>query len=171
MGLHFAEEQKAIQKFMEGRSIEELKELISLGLMVKNYSKPEEAEDRINNIVFRTEINSGLKAEIIVNQYLIESFGKERVRWVSEKNTGAKYGTKYDFEVLTQDLQNVMYYIDAKSTTTSNESEEIDIILRNSEWKFMIASEKDKYLIAKVFNANNPTFDDIVFLKMGIEKF
>jgi len=170
VAIHFAEEQKEIQKFMEGRSIEELKELISLGLMVKNYSKPEEAEDRSNNTVFRTEINSGLKAEIIVNEYLISSFGKERVRWVSEKNTGAKYGTKYDFEVLMQDLQNVMYYIDAKSTTTSNESEEIDIILRNSEWKFMIASEKDKYLIAKVFNANNPTLDDIVFLKMGIEE-
>ncbi|WP_028666157.1 protein NO VEIN domain-containing protein [Runella zeae] len=168
-GIHFSEEKKAIQKFMEGRSIEELKELISLGLMVKNYSKPEEAEDRSINTVFRTEINSGLKAEIIVNEYLIGSFGKERVRWVSEKNTGEKYGTKYDFEVLTQDLQNVMYYIDAKSTTTSNESDEIDVILRNSEWKFMIASEKDKYLIAKVFNANNPTFDDIVFLKMGIE--
>lgn len=63
-----------------------------------------------------------------------------------------------------------MYYIDAISTTTGNESEEIDIILRNSERKFMIASEKNKYLVTQVFNGDNPTFDDIVFLKIGIEE-
>lgn len=113
------------------------------------------------------EINSGELGEKIVYEDLCGKFGEERIRWTSSYNPNVSYGTaEYDFEILTDDLNEVLYYVDAKSTTTrKGQSDKTEIFWRNSEWNFIETKNPNNYLIARVFNCNSDNFE-IVYLKI-----
>lgn len=113
------------------------------------------------------DINSGELGEKIVYADLCEKFGEERVCWTSSYNPKVSYGTpEYDFEILTEDLNEILYYIDAKSTTTrKGQSDKTEIFWRNSEWNFIETKNPNNYLIARVFNCNSDN-SEIVYLKV-----
>lgn len=116
------------------------------------------------------DINSGELGEKIVYADLCAKFGEERVRWTSSYNPNVSYGTpEYDFEILTEDLNEILYYLDAKSTTTrKGQSDKTEIFWRNSEWNFIETKNPNNYLIARVFNCNSDN-PEIVYLKIKKE--
>ncbi|OMP75791.1 sacsin N-terminal ATP-binding-like domain-containing protein [[Flexibacter] sp. ATCC 35208] len=115
-------------------------------------------------------INSGYLGEEIVYKDLIKRFGVSRVRWTSAENPTVITPTDaYDFEILDIALQQVIFYVDAKSTTRAKfQHEKTEIFWRNSEWRF-IESEPINYIIARVFgvNGNDP---EIVYLRLSYDK-
>ncbi|MFK1865548.1 protein NO VEIN domain-containing protein [Bacteroides fragilis] len=113
------------------------------------------------------DINSGELGEKIVYVDLCERFGEERVHWTSSYNPKVSYGTpEYDFEIFTEDLNEILYYIDAKSTTTKKgQSDKTEIFWRNSEWNFIETKNPNNYLIARVFNCNSDNYE-IVYLEI-----
>lgn len=112
-------------------------------------------------------INEGKLGEEIVYKDLCNKFREERVRWTSSHNPKVSYGTpEYDFEILTEDLTEILYYVDAKSTITrKGQSDKTEIFWRNSEWNFIETKNPNNYLIARVFNCNSDNFE-IVYLKV-----
>ena len=58
----------------------------------------------------------------------------------------------YDFKILEEDLKEVAYYIDAKSSRKGEHSDgSIFFSITNAQWDFL--KECDNYYIAKVFRA------------------
>jgi hypothetical protein len=115
--------------------------------------------------------NTGNEGEKIVLADLITKFGSARVKWTSAENPNVSVPTnEYDFEIYDQSLQNVLYFVDAKSTTTKKyQTDKTEIYWRNSEWKFIEEQADSNYIIARVFNvnSNNP---EIIYLKVNREE-
>jgi hypothetical protein len=114
---------------------------------------------------------TGIKGEEIVYEYLINLFDKNRVRWVSrsDKNDEGIEEHRYDFEVLEEDLKNVMWYIDAKATLTEeSQSDKIPILIRKGTWGFIRESGSDKknIFLARVFGARNANAGQVQLLKI-----
>lgn len=160
--------QKEILELTKDLTIEELKE-IKKTLANKNLSQAMFiGSQALSNT--GADINSGKLGEKIVYADLCGKFGEERVRWTSSYNPKVSYGTlEYDFEILTEDLNEILYYIDAKSTTTrKGQSDKTEIFWRNSEWNFIETKNPNNYLIARVFNCNSNN-SEIVYLKVKKE--
>ncbi len=108
--------------------------------------------------------STGLFGEEIVYKELVAKFGESRVNWL---NKGGESYREYDFEILNQSNQ-VLYYIDAKATTTGEISgDTVPIYIRTSEWDFMQKC-KDNYIIARVYNAKTSSAYT-KYLKMGLQ--
>lgn len=114
------------------------------------------------------KINTGNEGEKIVLKDLIFKFGKERVKWTSSENPENLSGTnEYDFEVYDKSSTNILFYVDAKSTTERKyQTDKTSIYWRNSEWKFIENEVSDNYFIARVFDVNGTT-PEIVYLKVN----
>ncbi|HAK80529.1 MAG TPA: hypothetical protein DCM71_27420 [Runella sp.] len=114
---------------------------------------------------------TGIKGEEIVFEYLTSRFNKNRVRWVSrsDKNEEGIEEHRYDFEVLEEDLTNVMWYIDAKATITGeSQSDKIPILIRKGTWDFIRESDADKknIFLARVFGASSANSEQVQLLKI-----
>lgn len=108
--------------------------------------------------------STGLFGEEMVYKELVAKFGESRVNWL---NKGGESYREYDFEILNQNNQ-VLYYIDAKATTTGEISgDTVPIYIRTSEWDFMQKC-KDNYIIARVYNAKTSSAYT-KYLKMGLQ--
>lgn len=91
----------------------------------------------------------GLRGEEFVHHKLVAKFGSDRVQWMNEDGEGR---FPYDFKVLEEDLKEVAYYIDAKSSRKGEHSSgAIFFSITNAQWDFL--KECDNYYIAKVFRA------------------
>ena len=91
----------------------------------------------------------GLKGEAFVNSRLVAEFGSDRVQWMNENGEGRN---PYDFRVLEENLEDIAYYIDAKSSRKGEHSDgSIFFSITNAQWDFL--KECDNYYIAKVFRA------------------
>ena len=89
----------------------------------------------------------GLRGEEFVHHKLVAKFGSDRVQWMNENDEGR---LPYDFKVLEADLENIAYYIDAKSSRKGEHSDgSIFFSITNAQWDFL--KECDNYYIAKVF--------------------
>ena len=142
----------------------------------KQISKDEFVSILLNNIPVKYEMpaaapeslkpdgSTGRFGEEFVYKELVEMFGESRVNWLNE---GGESYREYDFEIFNQNNQ-VLYYVDAKATTTGEVSgDTVPIYIRISEWDFMQKC-KDNYIIARVYNAKSPTAY-VKYLKMGIK--
>lgn len=114
---------------------------------------------------------TGIKGEEVVFEYLTSRFNKNRVRWVSrsDKNEEGIEEHRYDFEVLEEDLTNVMWYIDAKATITGeSQSDKIPILIRKGTWDFIRESDADKknIFLARVFGASSANSEQVQLLKI-----
>jgi len=116
------------------------------------------------------KINAGNEGERIVFEDLITTFGREKVRWTSAENPNLVgiATNEYDFIVYKSSANNeILYYIDAKSTTTEKYgTDKTEIYWRNSEWRFIENEVADNYLIARVFNVNSSN-PEIIYLKVN----
>ncbi len=115
--------------------------------------------------------DTGIKGEQIVYDYLVGYFGTARVKWVSQrdKNPEGRQEPRYDFEVLHEDQQSIMYYIDAKATLTAeNETDKIPILLRQGTWQFIMENEdpRKQIFLARVFGARNTRANKVHMLKI-----
>ena len=102
------------------------------------------------------EPNIGEQGEEFVYDKLVRKFGAERVLWMNQEGEG-KF--PYDFKVLEENLTEVAYYIDAKSTKKGEyQSESTLFCITNAQWEFM--KECENYYIARVFRAasDRPNF-------------
>ena len=115
--------------------------------------------------------NSGYEGERVVYNDLKTRFSPERVRWTSAENPENYGGTdEYDFEILDTKMENVILYVDAKSTTSKKyQTDKTEIYWRNSEWRFIEEVANSNYLIARVFNVNSDN-PEIVYLKVAYDK-
>lgn len=114
---------------------------------------------------------TGIKGEEIVFNFLTKRFGYNRVRWVSrrDKNIENVEEHRYDFEVLDKNLSDVMWYVDAKATVTSeDQSDKIPILIRKGTWNFIRengANERN-FFLARVFNIKNANAEQVQLLKI-----
>lgn len=91
----------------------------------------------------------GLRGEEFVYHKLVAKFGSDRVQWMNKDGEGR---SPYDFKVLEENLEEVAYYIDAKSSRQGEHSSgSIFFSITNAQWDFL--KECDNYYIAKVFRA------------------
>ena len=91
----------------------------------------------------------GLRGEEFVHHKLVAEFGSDRVQWMNEDGEGR---FPYDFRILEEDLKEVAYYIDAKSSRKGEHSSgAVFFSITNAQWDFL--KECDNYYIAKVFRA------------------
>lgn len=91
----------------------------------------------------------GLRGEEFVHHKLVAKFGSDRVQWMNEDGEGR---FPYDFKILEEDLKEVAFYIDAKSSRKGEHSSgAIFFSITNAQWDFL--KECDNYYIAKVFRA------------------
>ncbi|MGC1306567.1 MAG: DUF3883 domain-containing protein [Phormidesmis sp.] len=91
----------------------------------------------------------GLRGEEFVHHKLVAKFGSDRVQWMNEDK---EERFPYDFKVLEEDLKEVAYYIDAKSSRKGEHGDgSIFFSITNAQWDFL--KECDNYYIAKVFRA------------------
>ncbi|CDM95639.1 MULTISPECIES: DUF3883 domain-containing protein [Limnospira] len=98
---------------------------------------------------FHDEPNIGERGEEFVYDKLVRKFGADRVLWMNQDGE-EKY--PYDFKVWEENLTDVAYYIDAKSTKQAEyQSESTLFSITNAQWEFM--KECDNYYIARVFRA------------------
>lgn len=165
ISIELSDTQKEILELTKDLTIEELIE-IKKTLANKNLSQAMFiGSQALSNT--GADINSGELGEKIVYVDLCERFGEERVHWTSSYNPKVSYGTpEYDFEIFTEDLNEILYYIDAKSTTTKKgQSDKTEIFWRNSEWNFIETKNPNNYLIARVFNCNSDNYE-IVYLEI-----
>lgn len=108
--------------------------------------------------------STGRFGEEFVYRELVAMFGESRVNWL---NKGGESYREYDFEILNQNNQ-VLYYVDAKATTTGEISgDTVPIYIRTSEWDFMQKC-KDNYIIVRVYNAKSSSAYT-KYLKMGLQ--
>jgi len=104
--------------------------------------------------------------EKIVYRDLVSKFGGDRVLWLNE---GGESFQNHDFEILSRNNE-VIYYIDAKTTTTGELSgDTVPIYIRESEWNFMQICQEN-YIVARVYNAKSPNAY-IKYLKLSLESF
>lgn len=162
-----------LRKIEQNGDIEEILELIRL--------KNELGVDMFENILavgsqaFSNDgafFNSGNVGELIVYADLVEKFGKDRVKWTSTENPDVTVGTnEYDFEIYDETKKNILFFVDAKSTTAKKyQTDKTEVFWRNSEWKFIEEKVKSNYLVARVFNVNSEC-PDITYLRINKEEF
>ncbi|WP_273249811.1 protein NO VEIN domain-containing protein, partial [Limnospira indica] len=90
---------------------------------------------------FHDEPNIGERGEEFVYDKLVRKFGADRVLWMNQDGE-EKY--PYDFKVWEENLTDVAYYIDAKSTKQAEyQSESTLFSITNAQWEFM--KECDNY--------------------------
>lgn len=147
---------------------EKIKFLLEVEEKTKQFEGTSDVLERTAHILIE-EI--GLRGEEIVYNYLSNKFGSKRVVWVSrsDKNTDNRKENRYDFEVLTEDLNEVMHYIDAKATSTSEtESDKIPLFIRRGTWQFLKENEtsKQQIFLARVFNVNKAGMESIHMIKI-----
>jgi len=107
--------------------------------------------------------STGRFGEELVCKELVAEFGESRVNWLNE---GGETYKEYDFEILGRNNE-VLYYVDAKATTTGEVTgDTVPIYIRPSEWSFMQRC-KDNYIIARVYNAKTSNAYT-KYLKMGL---
>lgn len=128
-----------------------------------NYS--EASESQISDILSRSQRRSypnmisfddmndqpniGELGEQFVYDKLVRKFGIDRVKWMNQEGE-EKF--PYDFKVLEENLLDVTYYIDAKSTRWGEyQSDSTPFTITNAQWEFL--KECDNYYIARVFRA------------------
>ncbi|MGL5511016.1 MAG: protein NO VEIN domain-containing protein, partial [Microcoleaceae cyanobacterium] len=105
--------------------------------------------DDLNFDEINDQPNIGELGEQFVYDKLVRKFGTQRVQWMNQETEG-KF--PYDFKVLEENLEKVLYYIDAKSTKNAEyQSESTLFSITNAQWEFM--KECDNYYIARVFRA------------------
>jgi hypothetical protein len=105
--------------------------------------------DDLNFEEINDQPNIGELGEQFVYDKLVRKFGTQRVQWMNQETEG-KF--PYDFKVLEENLEKVLYYIDAKSTKNAEyQSESTLFSITNAQWEFM--KECDNYYIARVFRA------------------
>ncbi|MGL5521897.1 MAG: DUF3883 domain-containing protein [Metamycoplasmataceae bacterium] len=102
--------------------------------------------------------NIGLCGEQLVYKNLIEHYGKENVKWVSQMN---KY-ENHDFEIT---IENKIKYIEVKSTTNSNLNR---FYMSRQEYEFY-KEYKEDYLLyfvsnIKMFDTNNIYSPNLIIL-------
>jgi len=108
--------------------------------------------------------STGRFGEELVYKELVAKFGESRVNWL---NKGGETYKEYDFEILGRNNE-VLYFIDAKATTTGEVTgDTVPIYIRPSEWTFMQKC-KDNYIIARVYNAKTSSAYT-KYLKMGLQ--
>ncbi|WP_027003110.1 sacsin N-terminal ATP-binding-like domain-containing protein [Hugenholtzia roseola] len=80
----------------------------------------------------------------------LERLFPNRYEWL---NSEQEAGKPYDFIIYSDDTEGtVLFYVDAKSTSTSeDDSDSIPFFVMNSEWNF-IADGKENYVVARVFD-------------------
>lgn len=108
--------------------------------------------------------STGRFGEELVYKELVAKFGEIKVNWL---NKGGETYKEYDFEILGRNNE-VLYFIDAKATTTGEiTGDTVPIYIRPSEWTFMQKC-KDNYIIARVYNAKTSSAYT-KYLKMGLQ--
>lgn len=108
--------------------------------------------------------STGRFGEEFVYKELVKKFGENRVNWL---NKGGETYKEYDFEILGRNNE-VLYFVDAKATTTGEVSgDTVPIYIRTSEWTFMQKC-KDNYIIARVYNAKTSSAYT-KYLKIGLQ--
>ena len=115
--------------------------------------------------------STGIRGEEIVFEYLTNQFGQNRVRWVSrsDKNDQGIEEHRYDFEVLAENLTDVICYIDAKATLTGeNQSDKIPILIRKGTWDFIRETETSgkSVFLARVFGVKSANINQVQLLKI-----
>ena len=91
----------------------------------------------------------GFQGEEFVYRKLVAKYGSDRVVWMNEEGEDRN---PYDFKVLEENLKEVAFYIDAKSSRSGEHSSgSIFFSITNAQWDFL--KECDNYYIAKVFRA------------------
>ena len=108
--------------------------------------------------------STGKFGEELVYKELVAKFGESRVNWL---NKGGESYKAYDFEIISG-LNEILYYVDAKATTTGEiTGGTVPIYISPNEWTFM-QSCKDNYIIARVYNAKTSNAYT-KYLKMGLQ--
>lgn len=148
---------------------------IKLLLRIEEIAKRNEGSSNFLEQSAQELINqTGIKGEEIVYNYLVKRFvNKDRVLWVSraDKNVQGRQEPRYDFEVLTPDLTKVMWFIDAKATTTrEQDSDKIPILIRKGTWDFIRENTDENIFLARVFGARNENPNKVQLLKIKYEK-
>ncbi len=116
--------------------------------------------DDINN----EEPNIGELGEQFVYDKLVIKFGVNRVQWMNQEKEGRQ---PYDFKVLEENLQDIAYYIDAKSTQQGEyQSDSTLFSITNAQWEFM--KKCDNYYIARVFRVGTEK-PDLKLLKINLD--
>ncbi len=166
-----ADDLKLLNTIKEIGNADELIQLAKLREKIgeRNLSKIIE----VGSQAFRNDgatFNSGNEGEKIVLADLIKKFGSARVKWTSAENPNVSVPTnEYDFEIYDKAMQNVLYFVDSKSTTTRKyQTDKTEIYWRNSEWRFIEEQANSNYLIARVFNVNSDN-PEIVYIKINRE--
>ena len=176
--------QAEVKKLREEQGVTEAKTLVNtygltedrikLLLRIEEIAKRKEGTSNFLEQSAQELINqTGIKGEEIVNSYLIDKFGTDRVLWVSraDKNLNHRQEPRYDFEVLTSDLTKVMWYIDAKATMTrEQESDKIPILIRKGTWDFIRENTNEEIFLARVFGARQEKSNNVQLLKIKYEK-
>lgn len=109
---------------------------------------------------------TGISGEKLVYDFLCNKFGKERVVWASVDENEPRY----DFRVLSENSKTVLMYIDAKASITSeNASDKVPILIRTRAWNFFKENKEGNFHIARVFNVNNATFEDVKLIQIQMK--
>jgi hypothetical protein len=137
------------------KELKELREQISeqdFNVLIREVSLQEIGEQDIAAI--------GREGEEFVYHKLVDKFGESRVNWLNKDSESL---SPYDFVVLDNDGEENLY-IDAKTTTLTEESraDRIPFYVGNSEWNF--SENKDRYYLARVFGIRTAT-PRVKFLK------
>jgi hypothetical protein len=60
-------------------------------------------------------------------------------------------------------------YIDAKASITAEyASDKVPILIRTRAWDFFKENKKGNFYIARIFNINNATYDDIKIIQIKL---
>ena len=94
-------------------------------------------------------LDVGFQGEEFVYRKLVAKYGGDRVVWMNEEKEGRH---PYDFKILEENLKEIAFYIDAKSSRSGEHSSgSIFFSITNAQWDFL--KECNNYYIAKVFRA------------------
>lgn len=108
---------------------------------------------------------TGISGEKLVYDYLCDKFGSKRVVWASKNENEPRY----DFRVLNEKISSVLMYIDAKASITAEyASDKVPILIRTRAWDFFKENKKGNFYIARIFNINNATYDDIKIIQIKL---
>lgn len=109
---------------------------------------------------------TGISGEKLVYDFLCNKFGKARVIWASVDENEPRY----DFRVLSENSKTVLMYIDAKASITSeNASDKVPILIRTRAWNFFKENKEGNFHIARVFNVNNATYEDVKLIQIQMK--
>ena len=115
------------------------------------------------NIVNDKEVNYSVDDLSREKYTILNGDGSDKVT-IMIYMVGSDLESRYG--MATKDLNEILYYIDAKSTTTKKgQSDKTEIFWRNSEWNFIETKNPNNYLIARVFNCNSDNYE-IVYLEI-----